>query len=200
MSEVGGHCDRRLGYRMAQTAAVHHTIPVLASLRGTGLHAVLERALRGDPRWLVEAHVTYGGIGGHVDLYDMRTGTVWDHKLMPRAKIARVLAEGLSRAHRWQAHLYGAGLTVAQHQVRRVGLLMWPSDAHDEQAAAWGEPYDEAVAQTAIAHHDRVARTVLADGPAALAPTVGPLCRWCPYWGPGEPLTDQSCPGKDPPK
>jgi len=194
MSELGGHCDRQLALKLLQLDAVNHG-PKLAALRGTGLHTVLEEAMRGDPRWLVEAAVAYGGIRGHVDLFDLRTGTVWDHKLMSKAKIKRLVEHGPSRAHRWQLHLYGAGLLAAGHTVNRVGLLAWPLDGHDEDSRAWGEPFDVNVADEALAHHDRVARAVADGGPRSVPMLAGPLCRWCPYWVRGSDDTDTTCGG-----
>lgn len=70
----------------------------------------------------------YGGydIGGHIDLYDHRTATTADWKIVGSTTLRTVKAQGISQQYAVQASLYGIGLMNADLPIKRSAIYFLP--------------------------------------------------------------------------
>lgn len=113
---------------------------------GTSVHAQFEKLFPTlnhtgfDPghegqRFETEMKVTsghlnglYGGydIGGHIDLYDHRTATTADWKIVGSTTLRTVKAQGISQQYAVQASLYGIGLMNADLPIKRSAIYFLP--------------------------------------------------------------------------
>ncbi|ADD43859.1 PD-(D/E)XK nuclease family protein [Stackebrandtia nassauensis] len=209
-SEIGVECLRRLGYKALGYAASNGGGDPLPPFIGTAVHAELAAAFEADNerlgrvRWLVEHRVTVrGSIRGTLDLYDHDTRTVIDHKIVGPSTLQKTRAGGPSEQYRAQVHLYGYGLS-AEMPVERVAIAYFPRAGHLDGRIIWAEPFDPAVAETAL---DRLASVIhlagvlqVDDHPdrwAHVPATPGPGCAFCPFFN-AQGVTDAdtaSCPG-----
>jgi hypothetical protein len=186
-SELGGDCRRRL---VGLAAGVKPTIQSdkWLAVIGTATHAWLADAYRaenekaGYRRFLVEHAVSAGSVSGTLDLFELGTGTVWDHKVLGRASRERIARYGIGR-YGTQLNLYGLGLETQGWAVTTVGLLVWPRDAPAGVAAmAVTQPYDSQAAVDALEEFDQ-ARAFVAGGGGVLDAEPTPergACMFCP--------------------
>lgn len=177
-SEIGNPCDRCLAHKLAGTPETLEVgwLPFI----GTCVHAELEdiilrhentRATLGiGGRFLAENRVTVGrindqDISGSTDLFDTHTGTVIDYKVVGTTTLRTVRAHGAKPQYVKQAHLYGKGWKDAGYTVRSVLVWFMPrNDISLRRGQVWQEPYDQSVAEAALAHADQLARAIAAVG------------------------------------
>lgn len=193
-SEAGSPCDRQVLYTLTGTPRVNQRDP-LRTMIGSGLHLLLAnfygRLSVYSGRFLVETEVVFGGILGHVDLYDRLTGTVVDFKTTTKDKISHLKSQGPSPNYSTQVMLYGGGLEAAGHEVRMVALLFIPIDGELSDAWMWRHRYDRAVAEAAVSRVD----SLRSLDPAMVKATPSRLCPWCNHYQPGSKDLAVACPG-----
>ena len=149
-SEIGG-CKRKVWYRLNAQPHTNDNQSKLAAIMGTAIHAAIEDAIGAlDPdgkEYLVETEVAYGDMKAHVDLFVPSTGAVIDWKT---SKIKN-LGYFPSTQQRWQVQLYGYLLSKNGYEVKTVNLVAIARDGAEKDIKVHTEPYDEAMAQTALA-------------------------------------------------
>lgn len=192
-SEIGQDCTAALWHQLHGRPVTNHDTHVLASLRGTGTHSIIEQAFRAeDPdskRYLTEVEVNAYGIPGHVDLYDQQEEVAEDHKTMERDEVVSIRNHGVPRKYRWQIHGYARGLEEAGHTPKTVRITAYSIDGSDD-VAVWQEPYDPQVVVEALAHRDRIAAMELPPRPQKDA--LGWCVKFCPFF---DPSGEVGCPG-----
>ena len=168
------------------------TIRVNGSLELAGADASLV------DQWPNERHVT-----GHVDMVDVGLETVWDHKVLGRSSIERILSSGLGPKYHTQTQLYGLGMVQAGMNIKTVGLLIWPRDGKSRDLLTVEVPFDHGHATRQLARLNvlrhkmrRLGAEALAGGdqnalryglmegfdaqPDATACRFCPIRQWCP--------------------
>lgn len=205
-SEAGTPCDRRLAYKMLGTEPSNLTSDPWAAIVGTSVHAWLDEAFRaqnerdGDDRtrWHCDVKVELPGyMKGSVDLYDAKTGTVIDHKVLGGTSLTRFGKEGPSEQYRTQVHLYACGLRLTGANVQHVAIAAWSRTGMLRNALWWSEPYDEDRVERALSRLDALRVTTDTLGAAALPliATADAYCRYCPYYLPGVTDVEDACGG-----
>lgn len=203
-SEAGTACPRRLAYRMLDVEPANTGGDHWAAIIGTSVHAWLDEAFRaenereGVERWLCDVKVELPDyMRGSVDLYDRKTGTVVDHKVLGAASLKRFRSDGPSMQYRTQVHLYAAGLRIAGANVQHVAIAAWSRTGQLRDATWWSEPYDEAVVEDCLRRIDALRATTSALGLAALPliPTADAYCTYCPFYLPGATDATEACGG-----
>lgn len=204
-SEAGTECDRRLAYKMLGVSPSNTGSDPWAAIVGTSVHAWLDAAFLGAndrdgaERWLCDVKVTVADMRGSVDLYDKKTGTVIDHKVLGATTLKKFKADGPSEQYRTQVHLYACGMRSAGANVQNVAIAAWSRTGQLKDALWWSEPYDEDRVYRVLARLDALDATTKALGTAAL-PLIktGPAyCMWCPYYLPGVTDIEDACAGHD---
>lgn len=207
-SEAGTPCARRLAYRLLEVEPSNTGSDPWAAIVGTSVHAWLADAFTaandrdGDDRqrWHTEISVelpTY--MRGTVDLYDAKTGTVIDHKVLGATSLKKFKADGPSEQYRTQVHLYATGLRITGANVQHVGIVAWSRSGQLKDAAYWSEPYDEARAEQCLQRLDALRQTtgLLGRGALPLIPTADAHCTYCPFYLPGVTDVEDACAGHD---
>lgn len=216
-SELGQSCDRRIAMTLLGVDPVNTNRDEWTSSVGTAIHSWMEKAFlhaNGElmkqglpPRWLVEQTVNIEtGLAGHVDVYDIKTHTVLDHKFPGVTSIRKYRKQGHpGKQYKWQAHTYGYGFAKLGFPVRKVAIALYPRSGLLRDTWLWSEPYDESIAKQALAHKDSLLIGMnmaenLGDLPTFMnaLPRDTENCTWCAFWngGPGpsdDPL--KSCGG-----
>lgn len=212
-SEIGTPCERKLGYKLLQTAEQPRAVNWKATL-GTAAHAWMEAAfdadnlrlaplLEGQERWLIESKLTVGFvpnigfISGHSDLYDRQTASNLDHKFVGPSQLKHYRKDGPGLQYKAQAHLYGQGWVNEGYPIRRVGIVFLPRQGELNEAHMWSEPFNPAAAQWALDRITRVAGLTAALGAGALPvlPTDDDWCSHCPFMRFGSEDLATACPG-----
>lgn len=211
-SEAGTACDRRLAYKMLGVEKSNTGSDPWAAIIGTSVHAWLDEAFREQngrdddehTRWHCDVKVELKGyMKGSVDLYDAKTGTVIDHKVLGATSLKKFREEGPSEQYRTQVHLYACGLRMAGANVQHVAIAAWSRTGMLHHALWWTEPYDEQRVEDCLRRIDALRMTTDLLGVAALPliPTADANCNWCPYRLEGATDATESCPGHPvPPK
>lgn len=214
-SEVGNPCDRRIGYKLLGVDEIN----VRASWRptvGTAVHAWLQETFdienvnltaAGGPdggeviRWVTEQKVLPAvDLSGSCDLYDQVTATVIDWKVCSATTIKEARGVGPTITYQRQAHLYGKGWANAGFDVDTVGIYYLPSTGELEDGYFWHAPYDQQVADDALARLAQHRALTAQFGTKALPimPTDGAeprMCRFCPFYLPASTDLAVACPG-----
>lgn len=208
-SEIGHPCTRRIAYKISGLEEVN----VSAGWRptvGTAVHEWLAYSFttankNQGLRWLVELKVEVGellgvSITGSVDLYDRVTATCNDWKVVSPASLKKYRANGPGAQYRIQGHLYAKGLIARGLPVDTVAITFLPNSGELSEAVFWSEPYDEALALSAMERLGTVAglTSVAGVAAAALLPTDGAdpaWCRYCPFYLPASTDLTAACPG-----
>ena len=175
-SEVGTPCTRCLA---AKILGVHDDpSDPWCRIIGTAVHAWLDEAAlawnlrHDDTRWVPEHKVFPDDellpSGGSCDLYDERTRTVLDHKVVGTDRLRAYRINGPGIQYRRQAHLYGLGYTRKGHRVDSVALAVWPRGGRLDQMHLHREPYDETLAREALDRYRTMRDLVTPIGPAIL--------------------------------
>jgi hypothetical protein len=200
-SELGNQCRRRVMHLLMGSPRPNISRDEWTAAVGTACHAWVQGAFEADnerliaagkgPRWLIETPIEIRlGLIGHVDLFDLWTGEVVDHKFPGVTSIRKYRRQGHpGQQYRWQGHLYGLGFKRLGFDVTNVSLVMYPRSGLLRDTWKWTEPFSEAVAQEALDSAD----TLLCD--ANIAESFGWLadyymslprdtehCTWCPYF------------------
>lgn len=206
-SEIGDPCLRRLAYKVAGTAASNTGGDQWRATVGTATHAWLASALEAanealgalGPRWIVEQRVTVADdLTGSCDAYDLFTRRVVDFKVVGKTSLDKARRHGPSEQYRTQVHLYGKGHTNAGHDVAHVAILYLPASGSLGDAVWWTEPYDQAVADAALARMATLRLAIsLGTTPAMVpaSPADERRCLYCPFYAYGSNDLDVSCPG-----
>lgn len=184
-SEIGHLCLRRLAYGLTNAQQSNPYFDPLPSIIGTAAHTWMESAARAaneplyeefarecdkepDPetrmfkldtfkrRWLTETKVEIvTGLSGTCDLYDTTTNTVIDWKF-PGASRFTAYRKAIPLHYRTQVHLYGKGFVRAGYPVKTVAICLLPRGGSLNSMHLWSEPYDEKLADEAIARREMV--------------------------------------------
>jgi hypothetical protein len=192
MSDIGG-CRRRAGYVLAGYEPTDPSASMQAVL-GTAVDEAATRAVQLlqsegliPAEDLVQHEVRFAGVLGHLDWYHHTDGCVDDLKTVTQTTLGFVRRKGPVKKHRWQVHLYGAGLVKQGIPVRRVAITYVCRDSGDEWR--WEAPFDPGVVAEALAWLD----LVRAASPEQLPrdhDVDSPPCSWCPFrtecWGPDQ--------------
>lgn len=240
-SEIGDPCARRIAYKLTETPEAQTLPTPWRPTVGTATHAWLEeqfaehnQALRdkyGTSRFLIEQRMNAGpcagaDLEGSTDLYDRVTATSIDWKIVGPSSLKKLgqdvrAGRGPRIEYKVQLHTYGLGFTRRGLPVDRVMLVALPSAGELDDAVMWTEPFDAAIAQTAMARVDRIHALTSSLGAAAFTVTNGALavigrgdladpdgnpgapaigtddhgCRYCPWLKAGSTDAATGCPG-----
>lgn len=197
-SEAGHPCNRRLAYKLLGASGVNSDADKWPAIVGTATHSWLEKAFSGDERWATEVSIelpTY--LRGTVDLVDLQTNTVIDHKVMGATSLKRFKADGPSEQYRTQVHLYACGLRLQGYDIQQVAIAAWSRSGGLKDAHYWSEPYDEQRVEEALRRIDALREVTNSLGRDALAliPTTDANCTWCPFYVPAVTDVTEGCPG-----
>lgn len=197
MSEVGVACEREIAYKLWGTPSVNIDKDPMASLTGTGIHAVLADMFRrmdqGVGRWLIEQPVSYRGIPGTLDAYDKRRKLLIDWKSTSKANLKKVRANGPPDYYEVQTQLYLAALRDSGEEPEIGALVYLARDGGLSELYVHPVSVDRSIA-------DRyVDRLVMIQGrnPADVIPNPSTeTCMWCDFHKPGSTDLSVGCPGR----
>lgn len=220
-SEVGDPCARKLGHKLLGTPERPQQ-PGWRPTIGTAVHAWLEDALDhaavasladldGHERYLVETRIITAVVpelqpltgqvllDGSCDVFDRLTATSIDHKVVSASRLRHYRSKGPGDTYRIQAHLYGLGWANRGERIDTVAISFLPRDGDLSDAYWWSEPWDRAIAETAVERLRGLAITVNALGTAAPAalPTADSHCTWCPWFSASATDLTVACPGHE---
>lgn len=170
-SEIGSACTRRIVRRLAGQELPGDDIKWKAYI-GTCVHAGLAAAMEHcasnstalvQPRYLVEHEVEIATvrsrvIRGHVDVFDIDSGTVIDWKVVGRSMLAKYRAHGPGSQYEVQAHLYGHGFAQQGYTVRNVMVVFLPREedlsiseiGHATGSYIWSHAFDPRIAEQSL--------------------------------------------------
>lgn len=209
-SEAGHPCDRRLAYKIANSAPSGFVNDPWPSIVGTAVHSWMEEAVAAFQEahnlnhWVTELEVHPSPIvKGHTDLYDAKRFLVLDWKFPSPDNLRKMRQDGPSIQYRKQVQLYGLGHEQAGRRVERVGIVGLGRQGWLKDMYVWTTKYDRGEAQAVIDRVLQIGGRLLQsdlDDPAtwqgfAAEPTR--LCGWCPWWR--KEMTEagpKGCPGK----
>lgn len=186
MSELGHECPRYIWSVLHHVPTVNTSQHVLAAMRGTGVHKVLEPYLE-SRGWTVEAEVEYGGVPGHVDAY--RDGIVEDEKSALTSKVRALAEYGPSKAWRYQLHTYARALNEKGEPIHTVRIVAYAIDSSDE-ITVWEEPYSPEIADEAVSNALRIAAL---DDPPAPGMDLSWCERFCKFY---DATGERGCPSR----
>jgi len=208
-SEVGGECDRKLGYRLLGVEPVNQSDTWLATI-GTAVHAwlaeqyeKLEDAERHDnieSRYLIEHPVfVTDTLSGSVDLVDLKRKLVIDWKVVGDTSLKKYKKEGVGDQYRTQAHLYAYGLIRGGRDIRDVAIVFLPRGGSLKNMYIWSEPFNLGIAQRGIERLKAANYIIDNAGVDALSlmNAVSSFCHYCPFYLPGSTEFSVGCPGGD---
>ena len=200
-SSIGHPCPRHLAHLIANTPKISQGGDPLPAWVGTEGHAGMERILSGLPDWETEIPVTLGGYGitGTTDAYHRPTKSVYDWKFVGVGPLRKYRADGPGQQYRWQAHLYGCGLSLAGYDVETVAICFIPRSGMSTDIHIWSEPYDPQIVETAMARYDAITTITRQLGPASVptGPAKDLNCDWCSWYLPAATDLTEACPGVD---
>ena len=210
-SEIGNQCDRRLAYRMANTAECNTETDPWPATVGTAIHAWLAETVdfwnsTHGTNWMTEKTIDFpefGGVG-HGDLYKDRT--VIDWKTSNSDLIKKYQKEGPPPSYITQVNLYGFGYLNMGLPVDRVALVFIPRSGWIKNMWVWSAEYDPTIATSAMDRMFEIARTAfdlkVLEQPERfneIPATPGDGCGICPWFNPrlnsSTGATDKGCPG-----
>jgi hypothetical protein len=179
-----------------------------AAFVGTATHADLADAFDsankrlGRIRYLIEQRLEIApGLSGSYDLFDADTMTVIDHKILGVTTMRENKAMGPSTEYRAQLHIYGKGYARLGLPVREVALAMYPRSGLLSGLHVWSEPFDESIADAAIARMHQITEVAVAldvehrvENYRLIPREPSHRCTYCPWFKPGLD-TGAGCPG-----
>jgi CRISPR/Cas system-associated exonuclease Cas4 (RecB family) len=183
-SEIGG-CGRKVWYRVNNTPETNPNTLKLASMMGTAIHSMIEKAFLGDKRFLIETEVEFKGIKGHIDLIDTETKTIWDWKTTSKKNLSYF---GSSQ-YETQIQLYAYLCNNNGIEIDYVGLVGIARDGNENDIVELLMPYNEEIALKAI---DRYESIKAQETPPRPEKSVSFCKDYCQYYG--------ECPSLDNPK
>ena len=214
-SELGDACDRRLAYRIAGIPAVNTSSDPWPAIVGTSIHAWLEKAINqyqeanGDLGWRTELRVYPDPlVQGSSDVFNIRTGTVLDHKTTGTDTMRKLKKGNAPPAgYITQIQLYGLGHKNAGRDVKTVALIFYPRSGWLNDTFVWTAPYDESVALAALnrmyAIGEQLMTLQIEQNPHRfqfIEATPGDSCVWCSHYnqeiGLDIAANEKGCPGR----
>ena len=214
-SELGGPCERKLGYKLARHPKVRDDEMSWRATVGVSVHAWLDKTFGkvmlpdGTPRYLTEVRVMCGHVGGvelwgTCDAYDKATTAALDWKIASPASLKRMRGNIVGPTYRAQRHLYGLGLIGAGHPVSHVGNVILPSAGELSDMHVDIEPFDITVALDVLARANRITAALDALPAATVLGGLDTAEEWCarscPWFRPGSTDVTSGCPGVLPPR
>jgi hypothetical protein len=204
-SEIGDPCLRKLSYKMAQVPKTNNASDPWPSVSGTAIHSWLAEAFTADKNrnWLVEHRVTVRpGLAGTLDLFDLDSATVIDHKCVGATSMKTRKAEGPTEQQIIQLNVYGYGLEQQGYEVKNIALAFYPLGGMLTGLHTWVGNYDKDVAIAAMLRLDSTINLLAMldpeDNPERweLIPASGSRnCTYCPWFVPGSTDLSTGCPG-----
>jgi len=198
VSEIGGDCDRKLAYKIAEVTPTNIDADPMPSIIGTGFHLHMEKIFStlDRRRWLVEVPVTYRGIPGTCDLYDRRRKLLIDWKSTSKAKLRRLRTDGPPLQAQVQIQIYAQALLALGETPQRCALAYVPRDGSLDDLWVWSTPLQPDLVQHWIERFEGlVERIATGTNPAAIDATPSRLCGWCAHYSPTSTDLSRGCPG-----
>lgn len=210
-SEIGTLCDRRVGYRLAETPACNTDFDPWASIVGTAIHSWLDVAVNqwmtahDSTAWSTEtALIIDEFVEGHADLYSHEHRAVIDWKSVGPDVMKKIKANGAPLGYQIQTHVYGRGFEQAGFPVERVCLVFLPRAGWLSSMYIWSAHYSPEVAEIAIERVRLIAQDILSKDILTYPHRWNDVeavpsndCAWCPWYNPGhDKADDRGCPGR----
>lgn len=205
-SEVAHPCMKKMAYGIAEVPPTNPPYDPLASIIGTATHTWLESAavhanmVLGRTRWLTETRVEVApGLSGSCDLYDTDTDTVIDWKVPGTLRFTKYKKDP-GPVYKTQVQMYGLGFAKMGFTPQTVAIAFVPRGKTLRSMHVWSAPYDEAVAQQAVARRQAVIEMMdefdVENNPERYEwfATEPYDCQFCPWWSP-RPSTALQCKG-----
>ena len=147
-SQIGG-CRRQVYYQLTDTPTIHQP-DKLASIMGTGIHAMIADAIKSeDPfgdNFLIEQEMDAFGIPAHTDLYIKDRQLVVDWKTTTKAGLRYFPSE----QQIMQVQLYAHMLKANGENPKEVSLVTIARDGKMEHIQVHSEAYDPAKAESGL--------------------------------------------------
>lgn len=191
-SDLGGECDRRLGYKIAGVRGHHVGDPWPAAV-GSAIHAYFENIVRKYGReyggaWLIEHKVIVDpNVRGSADL--VRAPLVVDLKSAGKDMMDKVRKQGPPLSYKRQINLYAKGLIQEGHKIEQVAFVFVPRSGWLRDMYVWAAPVDLSIADEALARAYGIAEKVMQldvlGNPhrwEQVPATPSYLCNWCPMF------------------
>lgn len=205
-SEIGAECMRQLGYKSVGTETVNLHADHWFAILGTAFHQWVAGAIErwqqevlGRVRFLIEQRVAIigedYGTNGNTDVFDLDLGDVIDWKLVGTSSLRKYRLHGASPQYRVQAHMYGKGWKQRGYEVRNVKNIYVPRSGYLSEAHVWSEPFDESIADGALARMAAIERLAKVVPPETLPTADG--CTWCDFYRPHQKTDARGCSGVD---
>lgn len=143
-SQIGG-CRRQVYYQLTDTPTTHQP-DKLASIMGTGIHAMIADAIKSeDPfgdNFLIEQELNADGLPAHTDLYIKDRHLVVDWKTTTKAGQRYFPSEQQIQ----QVNLYAYILEKSGETPKEVSLVSIARDGKFEHILTHSEPYNRDIA------------------------------------------------------
>jgi hypothetical protein len=208
-SDLGNECDRKLAYKIAGLRGSNIGDP-WPSFVGSSIHTRLEGVVRkyGEEHggaWMIEQQVIVDPlVRGSADLF--RSPVVVDIKSAGKDMLDKVKKSGPPDSYKIQINLYAKGLNSAGYPVKSVAFVFVPRSGWLEQMYVWAAPYDEELANRALARPYELAGKLqqmdIRNNPQRwqqIDASPSYLCTWCPMYDKHRPqeqgADDRGCPG-----
>jgi hypothetical protein len=207
-SELGTVCDRRIGYRIAETPRCNVDFDPWPTIMGTAIHSWLDQAFTdwGGRKWMTETSLQLDPIvQGRADLYNRELETVIDWKGVGADVMRKIKKNGVPIGYQIQTHLYGYGFTLRGLPVRKVCLAFLPRSGWLKDMYLWCADYDQDVAVGSLVRLYDIATQVMeldlsihVDQWRFIPATPSNDCGWCPWYNPNleTEASDKGCPGR----
>ena len=198
-SELGGPCQRRIGYRLLDTPRNNPGGDQLASWIGTAVHTAIEHGLADNPDWDTEIGVALPAynIRGTADAYHRPSKTLIDWKVVGETTLRKARQHGIGDQYRTQIHTYGLALDMAGTPVEHVAVAMIPRTGRSEHTAVFTEPLDHQIVEQALRRFEQIRAIITLAGAKAplVLPTGDQFCRTCPWYLPAATDPGEACGG-----
>lgn len=175
ISSLGVPCDRRLAYAKANVGK-EDIAGTLAAMVGTAFHSYIEKALLDSSRYLLEMPVSYRGIPGNLDAYDLIDRNAIDWKTTKADTIRRWRQSEPPTQYQVQVQTYAAALLEKGHTPRTVSIVAIPTDSGMDKIHAWTWDFDKTIADKYVNRY-----LDLPDDPDTAEYKTSYRCNWCPY-------------------
>lgn len=202
-SDLSSPCDRKLGYQILGTPKVTADTVNLQAWVGTGIHAQMEAALKGNDDWLTEQRVGVdlrNGIilRGSLDAYHKPSKTIVDWKSAGPSALQKYRRQSPDN-YLTQVAIYGLlGVLSGRMSVEHTAIVYVPRNGTLADIHVDTHPWDQDRADAAIKRLEAL------HAAAAAGPTILPLlptaddCRFCGWWSPNSDRPEIGCPGVNP--
>lgn len=199
-SDLSSPCSRKLVYQILGVPRVSDSGVNLAAWVGTGIHAQMEAALKGNPDWQTEQQVSIKvdkrlTLTGRLDAYHKPSGTVVDWKSVGPSALAKYRRRSPDN-YLTQVAIYGlAAILSGRMTVNHTAIVYIPRNGDLADIHVDAHPWDESRADAALRRYEQL-HAAAAAGPAVLplTPTADD-CRFCGWWHPGSDKPEVACTG-----